>query len=352
MSVCCKLLRMSKRNSRISRRTLTPTLSLSTGRGGQIAALLHRCSLLIVIALVALSLAASPIPPENRIPAVITRTIAAPASSPLIMPTDVAVDAEGNVYVADGVNDRIVKFSPTGELDSVLRGPADSPLSRPIGVAIDPSGNLWISDTGNHRLVVRAANGAAHKIIDIPPAADKPADPTGLVVRDDGRRTYVADCGNHRLLERDNVTGKWTALGEWGISLGQFRWPFMLAMGEENHVLISESIGSRVQQVSSADRWAGQISHFGVALGDLYRPKGVAVDKAGRIFVGDSTMDVIQAFDAGGNCLGALTDSNGQLLRFDHPMGMHFDSSGALYVVELGANRVAVVSLKPPTTGP
>jgi DNA-binding beta-propeller fold protein YncE len=306
-----------------------------------------------LLALGFFSLAATPIPPENQIPATITRTIAGPTTNPLIMPTDVAIDAQGSVFVADGVNDRIVRFTPTGDLDSILRGPADSPLSRPIGVAIDPAGNLWISDTGNHRLVVRSADGASQKILDLPAAApDKPADPTGLVVRADGKRTYVVDCGNHRILERDNATGRWTALGEWGISLGQFRWPFMLAMGEEDHVLICESIGSRVQQISSTDRWAGQISHFGVALGDLYRPKGVAADKSGRIFVGDSTMGVIQVFDEGGNCLGALTDDAGQLLRFDHPMGMHFDSAGNLYVVELSANRVAVVALKQPGHGP
>jgi DNA-binding beta-propeller fold protein YncE len=307
----------------------------------------------MVIAMALIAIAAAPIPPQNRLPATVTRTITAPAANPLTMPTDVAVDSAGHVYVADGVNDRIVRFSPRGEVDTVLRGPDDSPFSKPIGIATDTSGSLWVSDTGNHRLVVCSADGGTQQIIQLPAAApDKPADPTGLVVRADSLRTYVADCGNHRILVRDNRTGQWTLLGEWGISLGQFRWPFMLCMGEENHVLICESIGARIQQISSANRWGGQISHFGVALGDLYRPKGVAADSAGRIFVDDSTLGVIQAFDPDGNVLGVLTDDAGQPLRFDHPMGMHFDSAGFLYVVELGANRVAVVSLKQTVKGP
>jgi DNA-binding beta-propeller fold protein YncE len=311
------------------------------------------CHCIVMIVLAGIACAAAPIPQANRIPAMVIRTIAAPASSALIMPTDVAVDALGTVYVADGVNDRVVSFSPRGDLDAVLRGPDDSPINRPIGVAVDAAGSLWISDTGNHRLVVRSADGRSWQIIDLPSVApDKLADPTGLVVRADGLRTYVADCGNHRVLERDNRSGRWTALGEWGISLGQFRWPFMLCMGEENHVLVTESIGARVQQISSANRWGGQISHFGVAMGDLYRPKGVAADPAGRIFVDDSTMGVIQVFDSGGDLLGVLTDDAGQPLRFNHPMGMHFDSAGSLYVVELGANRVAVVALKTTAKGP
>lgn len=53
-------------------------------------------------------------------------------------------------------------------------------------------------------------------------------------------------------------------------------------------------------------------------------------------------------FDDAGKLLGVLTDDAGQPLRFDHPMGMRFDAAGTLYVVELGANRVAVVALQAP----
>jgi DNA-binding beta-propeller fold protein YncE len=306
-----------------------------------------RWSFLAAIVMASLAMGAAPIPTENRIPASVTRIIQSPKDHPTTMPTDVAVDALGYVYVADGVNDRIVRFAPDGKFDAVLLGPKDSPLSRPIGVAIDRDGALWIADTGNHRLLVRSAEGRDYKVISIPPAApDKLADPTGVVVRSDGMRTYVADCGNHRVLVLNNTSGQWKSLGEWGISLGQFRWPFMVCMGPEDHVVVTESVGARLQLISADNRWAGQIGHFGVAMGDLYRPKGLAVDGLGRIFVGDSSLGVIQAFDDAGKVLGVLTDDAGQPLRFDHPMGMRFDRAGLLYVVELGANRVSVVTLK------
>jgi DNA-binding beta-propeller fold protein YncE len=276
-----------------------------------------------------------------------SRFIEAPKPHPMTMPTDVAIDALGYVYVADGVNDRVVRFTPRGEFDASLSGPNDVPFSSPVGVCVDRDGALWVADSGNHRLVVRSPDGRDYKSIAVPaPAADKTADPTGVVVRSDGARTYVADCDNQRVLVLDNATGKWTALGEFGISLGQFRWPFMVCMGPEDHVVVSESVGARLQLISADNRWAGQIGHFGVALGDLYRPKGLAVDSTGRIFVGDSTMGVIQAFTDAGKLLGVLTDDAGQPLRFDHPMGMRFDTAGNLYVVELSSNRVAVVTLK------
>jgi sugar lactone lactonase YvrE len=269
------------------------------------------------------------------------------------MPTDLAIDRTGRLYVADGVNDRIVRFTPNGDVDAQLHGPADSPLHAPIGVAIDSANALWIADSGNHRLVVCGTDGQNARAIDLPALSpDKPANPTSIAITPDGKRTYVADCANHRILIRDNAKRTWTAVGQWGTSLGQFRWPFILCMGEENHVLITETLGARVQQLSSANRWGGQIGQFGVALGNLYRPKGVAVDAKGRIFVGDSTLGVIQVFDDGGNLIGALTDDSGLPLRFGHPMGMRFDSNGSLYIVELSANRVSVVSLKTPTTKP
>ena len=104
-------------------------------------------------------------------------------------------------------------------------------------------------------------------------------------------------------------------------------------------------MGSRIQRISPTDRWSGLIGGWGVELGQFYRPKGVAADKEGRVFVSDSTLKVIQVFGPWGRVNGVLCNEQGELLRFNHPMGMDFDSDGLLYVVELGANRVVVVSL-------
>jgi sugar lactone lactonase YvrE len=82
-----------------------------------------------------------------------------------------------------------------------------------------------------------------------------------------------------------------------------------------------------------------------VEIGQFYRPKGVVVGPDGRIFVSDSTLNVVQVFDGRGRVIGCLSDAEGRPLRFAHPMGMTFDRTGRLYVVELAANRVAVVTL-------
>jgi DNA-binding beta-propeller fold protein YncE len=330
------------------------------------------------------------IPQEQRIPARVLRTLDTPPGQKMHMPTDVAVDGLGRVFVADGANDRIVRFTTDGGFDGFITGtsrglqpaqssparsspahsspaqlpasrqagaedpeagPADESLSQPIGVGVDSENRLWVTDTGRHRLVVFSADGKEVQRISLP-AFEKGrlANPTDVAVSADGKRAYVVDNDNHRILVRDNAGGSITSLGQWGNALGEFRWPFLICLDSQQYVYVSEAIGARVQRISPADRWAGQISRYGVELGTVYRPKGVAADHAGRIFVSDSTLGVVQVFAPLGRFIGVLTDASGKPLRFQHPMGMCFGASNRLYLVELKADRVAVLAVGGPAT--
>ena len=289
---------------------------------------------------------AQTIPPKNRINARVIRYLTGPAEFPLVMPTDVAIDSKNRAYVADGVNDRILRFTAEGGLDKIIIPPNGEKLDQPVGLAIDPNDQVWIADTGNHRIVVISQDGKQIKTIDIPPdELGNPADPTDLVISSLDGRCYVVDNNNHRLLIRGKDSGNWITMGKKGRALGQFDYPLMICIGIEEYIYLSETMGSRIQRISPTDRWSGLIGGWGVELGQFYRPKGVAADKEGRVFVSDSTLKVIQVFGPWGRVNGVLCNEQGELLRFNHPMGMDFDSDGLLYVVELGANRVVVVSL-------
>ena len=289
--------------------------------------------------------AVPPLPPEKRIVAQVTGYLAAPEPHPMQMPNAVACDAAGTICVADGAQDRIVRFTAEGKLQSAIHLVGSAELNDPTGLRFDARGGLWIADTGNHRILVMSPDGQLVQEIIPPATADgKPCNATDVALTADARRTYVVDMKNQRILIRDNTGGQWQSLGEGGQALGQFQWPFMACISNQGDLLVTEVIGARVQLLSRADKWAGTFGSFGVELGELYRPKGITVDSAGRIFVSDSTTNVVQVFSAGGASLGALTDTRGNLLRFAHPMGMCFDPRGRLLVVELSANRVAIVT--------
>jgi len=292
------------------------------------------------------------IPEEKRMEARVAGVLTAPAASPMHMPTDVAVDSEGRVFVADGANDRVVRFGAQGTYEGAIAAAGGRNLRRPVGLGLDASGQLWVADAGNRRLLVLAASGDLRQAIDLPPTENgRETDPTDVAVTPDGTRAYVVDNDHHRLLVRENRTGAWSSLGRFGDLRGQFQWPFMICIDSEGYAYVSEAVGGRIQRVSSADRWAPPIGRWGVQPGELHRPKGVAIDPAGRLYVSDSTLQIVQVFsttDTAGEWKGVLTDPQGRALRFRHPMGLCLDTKGRLYVVELRAGCVSILSFTSP----
>src|SRR5581483_416708 len=67
-------------------------------------------------------------------------------------PAGVAVDREGNLYVADSLNHRIQKLGPDGRYLATLGGGVSRMFQEPWGVAVDASGNIYVADTWNHRI--------------------------------------------------------------------------------------------------------------------------------------------------------------------------------------------------------
>src|SRR5690349_3347299 len=78
--------------------------------------------------------ASTPIPPQRRIAAEVVRTVAAPAADAMHMPSDVAVDSRGNLYVADGARDRVLRFDARGTFSQSLTAFGSERLSRPVGL--------------------------------------------------------------------------------------------------------------------------------------------------------------------------------------------------------------------------
>ena len=77
-------------------------------------------------------------------------------------PSGIAMDASGDVYVADFGNDRIEKFGPGGAYISTwgILGTGDGQFSEPRGVAVDASGNVWVADSKNNRIQGFTSSGA------------------------------------------------------------------------------------------------------------------------------------------------------------------------------------------------
>lgn len=257
------------------------------------------------------------------------------------MPTAAAVAADGRVFVADGVNDRIVVFGADGAVEGEIRRVGEAPLSNPVGLRIDAGGRLWIADNGHARVVVRAPDGTLERILTVPDDwTGPPPDVTDVALTPDGGAAWLVDNDHHRLLRVDLATNQITTVGERGESLGRFQYPFSLAISHRGDLFVTDTINGRAQILNAAGEPTGSLGLYGVELGHFHRPKGLALDASGNVWIADGTLNVVQVFTPDGRLIDVLRDAEGRPLKFELPMHVSFDAAGFLYVVELRADRV------------
>ena len=276
----------------------------------------------------------------------------APESDSFKQPSDVKVDTAGNIYILDGVNNRVVVFNRKGRyLYKFGKGGYDKgEFNFPLGITLDKKQRIYVADAGNHRVEVFTKKGRylfAVEFKDI--KSQKPPDPVAVAVDDKRELLYIVDNDNHRLYTYDLAKGRISnVLGKMSMKDDGFRWPFSIARDREGYLYIVDVINTRVRVVSPDGRFTIDIGGWGVDRGQFFRPKGVALDSRGRVYVSDSYLGVIQVFSKEGKFLSILGDKKtGKRINFNTPTRLFVDKKERLYVVEMFANKVSVYKLNP-----
>ncbi len=199
----------------------------------------------------------------------------------LYLPAGVAVDAAGNIYIADAQNNRIRKVTKATGIIKTIAGngtagysgdgtPADSAkLSFPTGVAVDLNGNVYIADNDNHRIRMVdttgtistvAGNGSAGPLGDGGPAtAAELYNPNNLFIDASGIM-YIADQNNHKIRIVDasgtiNTFAGTGAAGDGGdgasaLSAGLY-FPAATAPDAAGNMYIADEFNNRIRKVST-----------------------------------------------------------------------------------------------------
>jgi len=266
------------------------------------------------------------------------------------MPSDAAVGLNGDLYVLDGVNHRVVVFDADGKFRFKfgIRGSEPGQLLFPLGITTTPDGKVYVADSGNHRFQIFSADGNPLKVVSLPrTTSGAPPDPTDVKVDMDREQLYVVDNDNHKIhvynLSNNSFEQVWGSPGQ---GRRQFRFPFLIDTSSQGYVLVVEPINTRVQVLNSNGKFVCFIGGWGVKPGQLFRPKGI-VTFEDQVFVTDSYLGRVQVFNLAGDFLGMLADSEGAPIQLTTPTGITIDAKRRrLYVAELKADRVCWMDLE------
>ncbi len=207
-------------------------------------------------------------------------------------PQGVTVDSDGNVYVADAYNERIQKFTSSGNFLTKWGTCDPDEFSFPYGVAVDSDGNVYVSDGVNKR--IRKFTSSGTLITEW--GTGEYSYPLGIAVDSEGN-VYVSDTGNHRIQKFTNE-GEYILQwgGTYGSGNGEFKSPRHVAVDSESNVYVSDSYNNRIQKFTSSGTFLTKWGTEGAGDGQFKFPQGIAVDSLDYIYVVEHDGYRVQVF--------------------------------------------------------
>jgi sugar lactone lactonase YvrE len=311
-------------------------------------------------------------------------------------PASVAVDAAGNLFIADYDNDRIRKVGTNGIIETVAGGglsqvvtnggdggpAASAELYEPLSVVVDAFGNLFIADAGDERIrkvdtrgiiTTVAGNGTAAYSGDGGAATNAGLDSPGGVAVDASGNLYIADYNNQRIRKVDTngiistFAGDGTAAfsGDGGPATNaEVNYPEGVAVDASGNLFIADTYNDRIRKVDTngiISTVAGQTAYGFSGDGGpatnagLNLPSSVAADASGNLFIADYDNNrvrevlfngVIETV-AGSGLIGAVPNGGdgGAAIGAElvNPNDAVADASGNVFIADIGDQRIRKV---------
>ena len=292
------------------------------------------------------------------------------SSAELNYPRDLSFDTNGNLIICDEGNTRIRAIDANSVITTIIAsvhgysgdgGPGSlAQLNHPNSLSLDSNGNLFIADVVNNRIRKLnttgqistfagtynpdfAGDGAAAELAHL-------AYPYGVAIDDLGQ-AFIADTLNHRI-RKVNVNGIINTFAGTGVqgdsgdgsnaTMAEIDTPYAMAVDKTGNLYFTEFDGHRIRMVNSAGiittiAGTGVPGYSGddgpATLASIDTPYGIVLDSIGNIYFSDSGNHRIRKIDKNGVI---TTYANNIAL----PDGLVFDNSGNLYIADPATNRV------------
>ncbi|MGC2398285.1 MAG: Ig-like domain repeat protein [Acidobacteriaceae bacterium] len=250
----------------------------------------------------------------------------------VINPYGMAVDTNGNVYVADNAENSLSELTPSESLTS--GGTFLSGDGSPYGIAVDGNGNLYITDNLKNEVVKETPNPGGYYTRSVLPFSGL-SNPHGVAVDAQGN-VYVADYLNDRVVKATPSGGTYT---QSTVPTSSLSLPEAVAVDGSGNLYISDTFNARVLKetpsgTSYTESVVVNLKNFGEE-----RAIDIAADGAGDVFIleylDDQTFTVLKETLSGGVYTQSSVSSYGQ-----NPYGIAADAAGDVYIVSPGNNRL------------
>jgi tripartite motif-containing protein 71 len=270
----------------------------------------------------------------------------------LRFPEAVAVDAQGDVYVADQLGYEVQEFTAAGQFETEWGAYGGGPGQfGPIaGLATDAAGNVYVVDSSHNRIEKFTANGEfltqwGHKGSELGEfkfgSSQDYTQPPGGGIAVAGNYVYVADSGNDRI-ERFNLEGgEATQWGSYGSGPGQFSYPRGVA-ANESEVIVSDDDNHRLEKFSPEGAYEGTVDEYSKNPVQFGFPYGVALDAAGDVYVADDINARVVKLGPQLNLLAAWGSFGSKPGQLAFPRALASDPAGDTYVADTANDRIEV----------
>jgi hypothetical protein len=271
-------------------------------------------------------------------------------------PSGVVVSSAGDIYITEELGHRLVKLNANGELQwtvgaAGVKGDWDNSndrLNNPADVALDSNGKVYVADRWHGRVQIYNSNGSYFATV-----GDLWC-PGGVAIAPNDY-LYVADsCQNTVQVYDTNLTLVAT-LGESGISGSDnlhFDWPEDVVIDGDGFIYVADQNNNRVQVFSSSQayvRTLGETGVWGNEFNHFGNPVGLFMDKSNRLFVVDAGNDRVQVLDTNGAYITTIGgDWGNNTGQVQNPGGVAVDLNGNVYIADWGNHRIQKFALGTP----
>jgi DNA-binding beta-propeller fold protein YncE len=265
---------------------------------------------------------------------------------------DIAFTKDGHLVVSDAAHAWVQVFDKrSGKFLARFggKGDDDHSLEKPEGIAVDPEGNIFVADY-NTGYIKKYAPSYQWILTFSEYGSNKGQNMKSEFMDIRDGRLYLPDAGNHRVNVFDLSGRSLFDFGGLGSEPGKFNTPEAAKFGRDGRLYVADLKNDRVQIFDADGNFLQTWGKSGSGPGEFKSPAGLGIDGVGNAYVTEIGNDRVQVFDKNGGFLAMWGRKGSGKGEFSNLHGIAIDNeTGLIYVADTGNNRVQVFRALKPT---